>query len=101
MSEAEWLSGAKVVLVIDQAGATHNVRVEVSMKELAPKILMRYAGTEDPRDLVRPFVPKEFQTDAFLDSLRPGSLAELANVVTGLLLGPKALQRALRGKPIL
>jgi hypothetical protein len=100
-NEVDHVNGFKVVEARDKAGATHKIRVEIVMPELRVKILMRYATTEDARDLVRCFVPKEFGSDAFLDSLQPGSLAELANVTVGLLLGPKAVQRAMRGEKII
>jgi hypothetical protein len=99
-TEVDHVNGFKVVEVRDKTGKTHKIRVEIVLPELRIKLLKRYASTEEPRDLVRPFVPKEFGTDAFLDSLTPGSLAGLSNVVVGLLLGPSAVTKALQGKPI-
>jgi hypothetical protein len=43
---------------------------------------------------------KEHGSDAFLASLGPASLAELANTASILLLGPEALRNILQGKPI-
>jgi hypothetical protein len=63
---------------------------------LRESLLRRYAATADGRVLMRAMLDKEFASDAFLDSLRPWSLAELANTGVGLLLGPKALKQLVK-----
>lgn len=99
-SQADFDCGYKDVSIVDKAGVRHVVRLTIIMRSLGQEVLKRYAASEDPRDIIRAFTSKEHGSDAFLASLGPASLAELANTASILLLGPEALRNILQGKPI-
>ena len=98
VSAEDMQAGFKDVKVLTMAGQEHTVRVGRLAANLGLKILRKYASSEDPRDLIRPFLAKEFATDAFLDRLTPGSLAQLSNVVVGLAVGPETLRKMLSSR---
>lgn len=68
------------------------MRVSAQAPELARKILTRYAGSENPRDCIRPFVAAQFAGDTFLNSLTPPSLARLSETAVALTLGPEGIR---------
>lgn len=84
--------GFKDVVVTDQAGAEHTVRVGQINPRLAGRVLEQYTSSGDPRVLCRCVVAGEFGTDAFLDSLIAPDLVKLGNVAIAMALGPEKLR---------
>jgi hypothetical protein len=93
LTEADVQYGFKEVKVELQDGSKRTVRLSAIAPSLREALLRRYNTTQDARVLIRPMLAREIASDAFLDSLRPWSLAKVANAAVGILLGPQALRQ--------
>jgi hypothetical protein len=96
LPEADMQAGFKDVEAELQDGSKRTVRVSAVAPELRDPLLRQYASRADARGLLRPMLADEFASDAFLDSLKPWSLARLANTAVGLLFGAQALKQLVK-----
>jgi len=81
------------------AGDVRTVRLTVpTSPEARASLLDHYAKSSDARVLLAPMLTSEIARPEFWNSLAPTSLARMANVATGLILGPDQLSKMVEGQ---
>lgn len=86
------------VKVLDRQGKEHLVRVTKLPAGLSRPAASRFAVTENWIDFLMPYLPRQYASAAFLESLTPPSLAELFNVTATLAFGSAGLREQIAAR---
>jgi hypothetical protein len=96
-TDADFKQGFCDVVVATRAGEQHVVRLSV-IPAFRERLIQQMRSANTSREILPAMLPKQFGTDAFLDSLKPYDQMKLGHRAMALLVGPELLKEFLRNR---